>query len=238
MKKFNLVIVITVSALIVLIICIHFFNFSKYNCSKDFRIITRKEWNANRPIDSSSMYLYGQDLNNVLKYIVIHHSAFSGDFGVKNIQEYQQDNGFNDIAYHFVIGKDGKIYEGRDINLMGAHAGETIEANSLADSIRKHLINKNIVEAYKLDPDYGSIGICLEGNFEEEKLTNCQIQSLKKLVQSLMQKYKIEKRNIILHNEVNQRLILQRGSSSVKTETVCPGKFGIKAVKEMLSSIN
>ncbi len=237
MKKFNLFLLIIIVITIFLIAYLSFFNNSNYKCSKDFRIITRNEWKANPPIDSTKIYSYKQDLKDVIKYIVIHHSAFWGNIDVKEIQSYQQGNGYNDIAYHYFITKDGKIYEGRNINLLGAHAGETVEANNLADSIRNHLIAKNIIEAYKLDPDYGSIGICLEGNFEEEKPTDCQINSLKKLIIYLMKKYNIDNNNVILHSEVRNRLILNKKLKSVNTETICPGKYGIVVIKKMLNQL-
>ncbi len=237
MKKINLYLLGIAVLTFAVIIYLSFFNLPNYECTENFKVISRNEWKANPPLDTADEISYEMDLLKVLKNIVIHHSAFSGNFGVENIQSYQQDNGFNDIAYHYLISKDGKIFEGRNINIVGAHAGETLEANNLADSIRKHLDAKNIIEAYKLDPDYGSIGVCLDGNFEKEKPTSCQIRSLKKLLSDLMQKYNIDKNNIMLHNEARELLIVQKKLQSVKDETVCPGIFGANAIKKALKEI-
>ena len=35
---------------------------------------------------------------------------------------HQNNNGWNDIGYSFVIGGDGNIYVGRGFNVVGAHA--------------------------------------------------------------------------------------------------------------------
>jgi hypothetical protein len=233
MKKFNLFLLVMVVITVCTVLYLSISENLKY-----VRIITRIEWRARSPLDSADLYKYNGDLKTVLKNIVIHHSAFPGNFGIKNIQKYQQANGFNDIAYHFVIGKDGNIFEGRSINILGAHAGETVEANKLADSIKMNMVKKNIAEAYKLDPDYGSIGVCLDGDFEKELPTEAQIQSLKKLLLFLMQEFNIDKNNIMLHNEVKQRLIIQNGMHSVKDETVCPGRLGVPQINEMLVSIS
>jgi N-acetyl-anhydromuramyl-L-alanine amidase AmpD len=210
-------------------------------CTNGFRIISRKEWNANNPLDTSGVYYYKDDLKVVLKYIVIHHSGFRENIGVKNIQSYQQSCGYNDIAYHFIIDRYGKIYEGRKINTLGAHAGETAEANNMAQRfskhIDKHLTATSLPEPYKLDPDYGAIGICLEGNFEIERPTRCQLSNLKQLVLYLMQKYNIEKDNIMLHKEVRKRLILKRNLHPIKEETHCPGKYGAAEIKHLINTI-
>jgi N-acetyl-anhydromuramyl-L-alanine amidase AmpD len=72
--------------------------------------------------------------------------------------------GFADVAYHFLIDSDGIIYEGREINVRGAH-----------------------VQGFNT----GSVGIVLLGNFNEEEPTLAQIDSLTKLVDYLRYTYGI-----------------------------------------------
>lgn len=44
---------------------------------------------------------------------------------VFNIQAYhQKSRGFSDIGYHYLIGQDGTVYEGREEHLVGAHTSE------------------------------------------------------------------------------------------------------------------
>lgn len=112
--------------------------------------------------------------------IILHHAA-AIKCTAQDIHRWHLNNGWTGIGYHFFINKQGKIYSGRPENVVGAHAG-----------------NNNL----------DSIGVCFEGNFEKEQMTNEQIKSGKELVSYLKGKY-----NIIVvqkHKDVNA--------------TACPGK--------------
>ena len=57
---------------------------------------------------------------------VIHHTAdkdTNRDQTVEQIDAYHKSKGWDGIGYHFLIRKDGKIYNGRPIWKKGAHAG-------------------------------------------------------------------------------------------------------------------
>ena len=42
---------------------------------------------------------------------------------VKTIQDFHQnDRGWVDIGYHFLVGENGKVYQGRGWNRQGAHS--------------------------------------------------------------------------------------------------------------------
>lgn len=55
--------------------------------------------------------------------IIIHCSATYPEqkCTVEDIREWHKKRGFNDIGYHYIIDKDGRILEGRNITLVGAH---------------------------------------------------------------------------------------------------------------------
>ena len=141
-------------------------------------IISRAEWDA-RPLNLEAMEEFGifdpqtnlegvlyyqGDLNNVLNTIVVHHSAYP-NAGPKDVQDLHIDRrAFADVAYHFMIGIDGTIYQGREINIRGAH-----------------------VQGFNT----GSVGIVLLGNFNEEKPTEAQLTSLIVLVDYLRFTYNI-----------------------------------------------
>jgi len=60
--------------------------------------------------------------------IAIHHtvSPADGDPGVRlrGIQAYHMDSrGWCDVGYHFLVTVDGQVWEGRPMNLLGAHVG-------------------------------------------------------------------------------------------------------------------
>ena len=81
-----------------------------------------------------------------VKYLVLHHAAGNGS--VEAIHAYHRDtNGWAGIAYHLYVRKDGKVYAGRPMNCQGGHC-----------------LNYNGV----------SIGICFEGNFETETMSEAQ----------------------------------------------------------------
>lgn len=98
---------------------------------------------------------------NETNRIILHHTA-SHDVPAETIHQWHLERGFAGIGYHFVIRKDGNIEQGRHISKQGAH---TKGANG------------------------DSVGIVLTGNFDIEKPTSEQINSLKKLIGRLKDKY-------------------------------------------------
>jgi N-acetyl-anhydromuramyl-L-alanine amidase AmpD len=121
--------------------------------------------------------------SKVLEYIVIHHTASTAKETVEQIHNFHiNNNGWAGIGYHFYIRKDGTIYRGRPEKYVGAHCE-----------------NYNSV----------SLGICLEGNFEIEKPTEKQIQSVTDLVKYLSKKYGDFK--LVGHRDLNA--------------TACPGQY-------------
>jgi len=175
-------------------------------------VVSRKDWGARAPIKSRGWDEYPKNAPLPLYRIVVHHTADPLNQTVKQLQDKEMDDAkYSDMPYHFVITSDGKVNEGRAIDVVGAHAG-LIEGN------------KDI----KKDPDYGSIGIVLTGDFEKraknywtpDKPTAHQLASLQRLLNHLVQKYNIDPANILKHREVS------RGGA----ETVCPGAILIPHV--------
>ncbi|MCB9250776.1 MAG: N-acetylmuramoyl-L-alanine amidase [Ignavibacteriales bacterium] len=78
--------------------------------------------------------------------------------------------------------------------IWGAHAGQTKEANQKADSIRAGKCKSIIENALMLDPDYGAIGICIDGNFNFQYPNSSQLLSLQNLLVYLMNKFDIKKK--------------------------------------------
>ena len=113
------------------------------------------------------------------KHVVIHHSASdSGD--AASIGKYHKDKKgwVNGLGYHFLIGngngsEDGQIEAGNrwDDQLDGAHAGND-------------KYNKN------------GVGICLVGNFENEKPSSSQLSSLTYLINYLQERCNIPKNEV------------------------------------------
>ncbi len=127
-------------------------------------------------------------------HIVIHHSAtFNGNAAIFD-KQHRKRGFWNGLGYHFVIGngssqrRNGQVEIGhRWVNQMdGAHC--------------------NAMDMNKI-----GIGICLVGNFDEQKPSTDQINSLSSLVLQLRKQFGISSKNVIRHNQVQGK------------NTHCPG---------------
>ena len=93
--------------------------------------------------------------------LVLHHAA-AKKCSVEDIHRWHKQKGWAGMGYHFLVRKDGTIYEGRPIQSVGAHA---YGYNNRA------------------------IGICFEGNFEVEKMPDVQKEAGKELVSYILKRY-------------------------------------------------
>ena len=118
--------------------------------------------------------------------IVIHHVGLADvDLPATEIHRLHLANGWSGIGYHYVIHKNGLIERGRPRDMVGAHT---------------YNYNKS------------SIGIVLDGNFEDSMPTDAQIERAAILVAALSHIYNIcpDDNNLLGHRDLNS--------------TLCPGK--------------
>lgn len=128
------------------------------------------------------------EVDNEPTKLVYHHTAIK-NISPEDINKLHKNKGWKGIGYHYYIRKDGTIYKGREDDAEGSH-----------------------VKGYNKE----SIGICVEGNFQEEYLSDEQIESLKKLSLYICLKYNIK--DILPHKELGK--------------TLCPGKnFPLEEIK-------
>lgn len=129
------------------------------------------------------------------KYIVIHHSASKkGSLQGMDMYHRQKRKMENGLAYHFVIG-----------NGNGMPDGKIEVGNRWKRQIKGgHLASDDLNEV--------AIGICLVGNFEVDRPTAAQMQSLYALVSYLNRRCGISKNNVRAHKQINTK------------PTACPGK--------------
>lgn len=210
---------------------------------RQFDIVSRAEWGADPPRLDGEFYRYEEDLKKVLRAIVIHHSGMASCPGPLAIQRaHMRRPLYCDIGYHFVIGADGVIYAGRPLEYMGAHAGETVEADALAERIRKKNERRGkkgaanlpaLKRAFEMDPDYGSIGICLDGDFTANAPSLTQMASFHVLLAWLKTKFHIPAANIIMHRDVPRRIERSR-SLTPAGGTVCPGDVPFESMMRRL----
>ena len=111
--------------------------------------------------------------------IILHHAAGNGT--AESIHKYHVSLGWKGIAYHYYVRKDGTIYRGRPEDTVGGH---TSGYNSR------------------------SIGICAEGNFETDVMSDAQRDAIRALVLDIRTRY--PDTQTIKHKDV--------------AATACPGK--------------
>lgn len=139
-------------------------------------IVERRKWLAQKPMDPY------QKLSNPAELVIISHSATEmastmpdNVFLIRHIQCYHIEScRWNDIAYNFLIGNDGNVYEGRGWGVVGAHARgyNTISVGicfigcfmrelppAMSLTACKKIIQKGVNKGY-ISPDYKLIGHC------------------------------------------------------------------------------
>lgn len=112
----------------------------------------------------------------VWSYIIVHHTG-AEEKNTEQIRQYHKSLGWRDIGYHFVIERDGKVVNGRSLDLPGAHC--------TADKM-----------------NFRGIGIALIGNFMNHPPTEQQVTSLIQHLLKLRRTYNIPKDHILGHKQV------------------------------------
>ena len=125
-----------------------------------FGIVTREAWGARRtscgPTDAP-------------KYrITIHHTETGSSnpaAQLRSIQAYHISKGWCDIGYHFLVGADGRLYEGRPLEIRGVH---TLSNNT------------------------GNVGIAFVGSFDGSPPSDAMLDIVARLMGTLSRLYGIE----------------------------------------------
>jgi Ca2+-binding RTX toxin-like protein len=143
--------------------------------------VTREDWGARPPLSGSLV-------PHTIARLTVHHagtqSATTGPARYRSWQAWHMDGkGWPDISYHFIVGVDGKIYEGRD-------------------------------PAYETDTftDYDTTGhfqVVLEGNFDIDRPTAAQLESLPLVLAWAADEFGVSPRTIAGHGD--------------HAHTACPG---------------
>jgi len=165
-------------------------------------IITRSQWGANQFRGNPAPQPH-------YRFLTLHHaagfSASTADEGkaqVKRIQHlHQEDNGWADIGYHFLLDAAGNIYQGRPYT-------EDVSLSQKPDLV---------IGAHVAGGNTGNIGVCLLGCFHPETnastcnnvLTESIETSLVQLFAFFCANYGIVPTNIKGHRDFNS--------------TACPG---------------
>lgn len=126
------------------------------------------------------------------KEIIVHHSEHS-TANVYDIDRWHKDKGWCGIGYQYFIDKQGNIYTGRPEDWTGAHC---------------------------IDHNTKSIGICLQGRLQTEKVTDPQYKALLWLIQDI--KNRRGNMPVYGHKELNS--------------TDCPGNLDLDKLRRDLNN--
>ena len=135
----------------------------------------RSTWAASR-IDTGNI----EPMQPIYR-ITVHHSGDAEDAlgsAEKHLREFErmhQNKGWACIGYHFVIARDGEVYEARPLKYQGAHSTG--------------------------DNNNGNIGICLLGNFDNRPIPATQRQALQSVVDRLRKQYGVKRTNVFGHRD-------------------------------------
>jgi hypothetical protein len=151
--------------------------------SSEFIIKDRSSWEADNPRAYKS---------HIPVRITIHHEGVRFEKGqnapehIKDVQVWGMgpERNWTDIPYHFLIDPDGNIYEGRNVFTEGETATD-------------------------YNPSGHLLLTCM-GNFEEQEISEEQLDALIRLTAYSCRKYQISPETIASHKDY--------------AETLCPGK--------------
>ena len=115
-------------------------------------VVPRAEWGAQPP--------QGAFVDHEIERITVHHGGGTGGLQGPELyrawQRWHLHLGWPDLAYHFIVGRDGTVYEGRPHQASGDTATE-------------------------YDPA-GHLLFVVEGDFDKEEPTPAQLESLAQLI--------------------------------------------------------
>lgn len=130
------------------------------------------------------------------QYIIIHHSATEVGNAELFDRGHRKRGFWNGLGYHFVI----------DNGTSGTNDGQI-------ETSHRWIHQMDGAHCNAMDMNKKGIGICLVGNFDEEKVSREQLNSLVWLVRQLQAKYRIPSKRVLQHHEVPG-----------KNGTHCPGR--------------
>lgn len=142
-------------------------------------ILPRKRWNARPPRRKIGPL-------GVPVRITIHHQGTvvnsvdlqSAARRIRSVQEYHQETKkWDDIAYHLIVDRAGRVWEGRPIESTGAHAGNR-------------------------SSNHGNVGLLLLGDFDVQRPTAAQEAALVDLLEHGCRIWKIPRDHVVTHNEI------------------------------------
>jgi hypothetical protein len=140
-------------------------------------VLPRTQWAGGSPVPSL--------MNPMLpvRYITVHHDgmdpfhatdARSTTMRLEKIRMAHRGKGWGDIGYHYIVDRDGRVWQGRPLNWQGAHVK---------------------------DHNEGNIGVVALGNFDRQAPSSAQIAALNRQLSTLMRQYRVPISSVKTHQE-------------------------------------
>lgn len=145
-------------------------------------IVPRSAWAKDRPVPTLA-----DPLRRITR-ITIHHEGSTVytstrmDDTLRRLESIRQAHrqlGWADIGYHYAIDPAGRVYEGRSLQLQGAHVKNNNEEN---------------------------LGVVLLGNFEQQAPTPQALSALERFVAQQMARYRVGVSRVYTHRELRPTL--------------------------------
>ncbi len=206
----------------------------------DLRVsaVSRKSWQAQEAKPRGAdpgQYVFRKE---PVRYVTIHHTESdprnligqkTGDeqlraeeASLRAVQRFHIEQGYGDIAYHFLIGPSGTLYEGRNVGVTPA-SGTVYATESVWKPRENHFPDSGqlAVEGNGAKPGAveGHLTICLLGDFRssgegketpEYSPTTAAQETLVNTVARLLHVYHLTPDDVLVHREV--------------ANTSCPGE--------------
>ncbi len=147
----------------------------------------RSDWAEGNPIPRR------MDRMTTIRRITVHHDGMDTFTSTNSsatrarleaIRKSHLGREFGDIGYHFAIDPGGRIWQGRELRWQGAHVG---------------------------GQNGGNIGICVLGNYEKQRPTMRQLDTLEGCIAELMREHDVTLGEVRTHREM--------------ASTSCPGRY-------------
>jgi hypothetical protein len=141
-------------------------------------VIPRSKWTSSGP----KRWL-AEPMNNINR-ITVHHDAIMpvpGGAYAESLRRLQLirtghlNNGWADIGYHFAVDPKGRIWQGRPLELQGAHVK---------------------------DNNPGNLGIVVFGNYEQIRPTQDTLTSVDRLIAYAMGRFNVPLSRVYTHQEL------------------------------------
>jgi len=140
-------------------------------------VVERARWAKGNPVPTL------MDRMLPVRYITVHHDGMRPFYGTSAaaaaeriglIRRAHRGRSWGDIGYHFIVDREGRVWEGRPLTYQGAH-------------VRDH--------------NEGNIGVMALGNFEEQYPSRAQVEAVQRHVSSLMRRFRVPVSRVRTHQE-------------------------------------